>query len=471
MLAMNIKTICNAVDGTMVQGDRELAISGIMSRWTHVKPGFLYFDVVGGPGGDRNMLQALEKGAVAFVISKYKKKLPFDDKEVPVIAVPKVWEAFWKFIAFYRDQFKIPIIGVTGTSGKTTTKEMLGSVLGQKWPVMKTRSNLNLPDFVPGHILRLRKSHGAAVFEIGMDGPGQIGKQSRVVKPNIGIITFIGQGHVGAFNNKDEVIKEKSDIMIGIPADGHLLLNADDPKTAKIDLSGFKGQVHYFGIKNKAGITACDIRNEDHGTRFRAEAPGLDEEFFIPTFGVHNVSNALAAILAARLAGVETGYIKKGLARYRKPAMRLQVVKGIRNTLLINDTYNANPESVIAGLDVLKLLGTGRKTVAVLGNMLEQGKYAGEAHRRVGKKAAGLKLDLLITVGVLAREIANGALQDGMDKEKVISFNKRLHAGQYLHKTLPERAVVLFKGSRGAYLENLVKVLKAPKGTEKKGLP
>lgn len=460
MLGMKVKTICEAVGGKLVQGEAGNRVLGVMARCAYIKPGYLYFDVVGGRGGDRNILEAKENGATTFVISKYKRKLPFDDPEMAVIAVPKVWGAFWKFVAFYRGQFKIPVIGVTGSSGKTTTKEMLAAILGQRWQVMKTRSNLNLPDFVPGHVFRIRKHHGAAVFEMGMNGPGQIAKQSRAVKPNIGIITHIGQGHVGAFNSKEEVIKEKSDIMAGIPEDGHLLLNADDPNTAKIDLADFKGQVHYFGLQNKAEITATDIRTNTGGTRFKAVAPGFREEFFIPTFGHHNVSNALAAILAARLTGVETGQIKKGLVRYRKPYMRLQVVNGIRQTLLINDTYNANPDSVIAGLDVLKLLSSGRKSVAVLGNMLEQGQYSVEAHRQVGKKAAALQLDLLITVGQSAREIARGALQAGMAKEKVFSFAWRPQAGLYLHKTLPDKAVVLFKGSRGVYLERVVKMLK-----------
>lgn len=463
MLGMKVKTICEAVGGKLVQGDAGCGVSGVMARCAYIKPGYLYFDVVGGRGGDRNIMQALENGATAFIISKYKKKLPFDDKDVAVIAVPKVWEAFWKFVAFYRDQFNIPVIGVTGTSGKTTTKEMLAAILSRKWLVMKTRSNLNLPDFVPGHVFRIRKNHGAAVFEMGMNGPGQIGKQSRAVRPNIGIITHIGQGHVGAFNSKEGVIREKSDIMAGIPANGHLLLNADDPNSAKVDLTGFKGQVHYFGIKNEAEITASDIRTDTGGTRFKVKAPGFGEEIFIPTFGRHNVSNALAAILAAKLTGVETEHIKKGLAKYRKPSMRLQVVKGMRDTLLINDTYNANPDSVIAGLDVLKLLSAGKKSVAVLGTMLEQGQYTVEAHRRVGKKAAALQIDLLVTVGQAAREIARGALLAGMAKEKVFSFAWRPQAWLYLHKALPEKAVVLFKGSRGAHLERVVKMLKAPK--------
>lgn len=461
MLGMRIKTICEAIGGKLVQGTPEALVSGVMSRCERVKPGYLYFDVVGGPGGNRNMLEALRKGATAFVISKYKKTLPFDNK-VAVIAVPVVWEAFWKFVAFYREQFNIPVIGVTGTSGKTTTKEMLAAILSRKWRVMKTRSNLNLPNFVPGHVLRIRKSHGAAVFEVGMNRPGQIGKQSRAIKPNIGIITHIGQGHVGAFNSKEEVIKEKSDIMAGIPSGGHLILNADDPNTAKIDLGRFRGQVHYFGLKNKADITAIAIKTVAGGTRFKAKGPGIDEEIFIPTFGNHNVSNALAAIMAAKILGVETIHVKAGLAKYRKPYMRLQVVKGIKKTLLINDCYNANPDSVMAGLDVLKLMSAGRKSVAVLGNMLEQGRYTVEAHRRVGKKAADLKLDLLVTVGQAAREIARGAIDAGMPKEKVISFILRPHAGQYLKKAIPEKAVALFKGSRGAYLERVVKMLKPP---------
>ncbi|PKM47298.1 MAG: UDP-N-acetylmuramoyl-tripeptide--D-alanyl-D-alanine ligase [Firmicutes bacterium HGW-Firmicutes-8] len=459
MPTVTIGKLCEAVYGSLRGGIPGAKIKGIICRCTRVVPGLVYFDVKGGKGGDRNIIEAVKNGAIGVVVSKYKKVLPFEDKEIAVISVPKVWEAFWQAVKFYRDLYDIPVVGVTGTSGKTTTKEMIASIFRRRWKVLKTVGNMNLPDFVPSHILRLKWGYQAAVFEIGMNRPGHISKQARIIQPKVGVITHIGPAHVGPLGGFENVILEKAGIIQGIPDDGYLILNADDPNTKKIDTSGFRGTIIFYGLKNKADYMAEDVTNDIRGTSFRVKLDDKDCHFFIPTFGIHNVYNALAAIAAAHIFMFDEKTIRQGLAKYRKPPMRLQIVKGIRNSVLINDTYNANPSSMMAGLEVLSTLSKGKTGVAVLGNMLEQGSDAAENHRRVGKKAAELNIDWLITVGRLAKEIATGAALNS-NKVKVWSFFLKKQAVEFLRANLPDNSVVLVKGSRGAYMENLVRRLK-----------
>lgn len=459
MATVTAGKLCEVVGGKWVSGPSGVKIKGIIIKHSSAKPGFLYFDVKGGRGGDRNILEALRNGATAVVISKHKKVLPFDNKEIAVFSVPKVWDAFWKTVKFYRDMYNIPVVGVTGTSGKTTTKEMVASIFRTRWKVLKTSGNLNLPHYVPSHIMRLKNGYQAAVFEIGMNRPGQIRKQAKIIQPKVGIITHIGAGHIAHFGSYENVILEKSGIMDGIPDDGYLILNADDYSTPKINLSRFKGKVIYYGINNQAEYMAENIDFTNSGTNFTAIMDGGRHKFFIPTFGKHNVYNALAAIAASRIFNFDIKSIRKGLKTYRKPYMRLQIMRGIRNTTIINDAYNANPDSMIAGLEVLATLAKGKTSVAVLGNMLEQGKYAVENHRMVGEKAAELGIDWLVTVGKLAQEIAKGASA----KSSVIktwSYKWKKDAVAFLKANLPHGAVVLVKGSRGSYMEHLVREIK-----------
>ncbi|PKM83908.1 MAG: hypothetical protein CVU88_00630 [Firmicutes bacterium HGW-Firmicutes-13] len=450
--------LCKAMGGDWITGNSKTRIKGVICKSAEVKPGYLYFDVRGSRGGNNYfILQAVKKGAAAVVISQNKKKLPFNNPNVAFISVPKLWTAFWKTVKFYRDMYNIPVVGVTGTSGKTTTTGMITSIFMRRWRTIKTIRNFNLPQFVPERILRLNRGYQAAVFEIGMNRRNQISSQSRVIKPKVGIITNIGTGHIEHLGSFENVIREKSGIMKGIPDNGYLVLNADDPATKHIDLSGFKGKVVYYGLINEADYTADDIKIKSGGTSFKGLIDGKKYEFFIPTYGKHNVYNALAAIAAARLFNFDVKTIQQGLAKFHSPYQRLQMVKGIKNCLIIDDTYNANPNSVIAGLEVLSSLAGRKKSVAVLGNMLEQGKYSTKSHRKVGKKVEELNIDWLITVGTLAKEIAKGV---NSKKIKKWSFKWNNQAAGFLRRNLPENSVVLVKGSRGVRMERVVNSLK-----------
>ncbi|HWI54965.1 MAG TPA: UDP-N-acetylmuramoyl-tripeptide--D-alanyl-D-alanine ligase [Desulfobacteria bacterium] len=448
--------LCEVVGGKWIRGDKKTRIKGLICRYTEAKPGQIYFDVRGGKGGDSNILGALKNGASAVVISKHKRRVPFEDETIPVIAVPNVWEAFWSTVRFYREMYDIPVVGVTGTSGKTTTTAMISAIFRRRWKVLKTVGNLNLPPFVPSQIMRLKWGYQAAVFEVGMNRPGQISKQSRAIRPKVGVITHIGTGHIEHLGSYENVILEKSGIMEGIPSDGCLVLNSDDSATKAIDLSGFTGKVLYYGLVNPADFMAQDLEFKENGTSFKVKINGKLQPIFIPTYGKHNVYNALAAIAVAQYYNFDAATIRQGLARYHKPHMRLQIDKGLNNSVLINDTYNANPDSIMAGLEVLATLAKGRNSVAVLGNMLEQGEFSAEHHRKVGEKVEQLKINWLITVGTLAKDIARGVKTKNM---YIKSFNYTKEASKFLRENLPKNSVVLVKGSRGARMEWVVKGL------------
>lgn len=447
-------TLCKVMGGNWINGKINTEIYGIMNNSTKVKRGYLYFNI---KEGNHNILEAIKNGAAAVVISQIQKKPPINNPNVVVIAVPDLWVAFWKTVKYYRDMHNIPVVGVTGTSGKTTTTEMIASIFSRRWKTLMTPNNLNMPQFVPRHVMRLNNGFEAAVFEIGMNSPGQISSQSRIFQPKAGVITNIGAGHLEYLGSIKNVIIEKSSIMEGIPSDGCLVLNIDDPSTKRINLSEFKGKVIYYGLNNMAHYMASDIEFNHNGTSFKGLIDGKKYQFFIPTFGKHNVYNALAAIAVARFFKFDVKTIIEGLMKFPKPHGRLQFVKGIKNSILIDDTYNANPVSVKAGLEVLATQAGNKNSVAVLGNMLEQGKYTIENHRKVGQELEKLKINWLITVGTFAKEIAKGVRSN---KVKIWSFDWNQEAIDFLRNNLPENSVILVKGSRGARMENVVRGLK-----------
>ncbi len=459
MVSFAARQLLKPMSGKWIKGDQNTVISGFINKASKVKPGYMFFDVKGGKTGQRNISRAIENGAAAVVVAEknYEQQL-FEDDGVPaaVITVDDVWEAFWSVVKLFRELHHIPVVGVTGSSGKTTTTHMIASIFSRRWKIYKTKRNLNLPEYLPAQIMRLQNGYEAAVFEIGMHRRGQVGRQSSIIQPEVAVITNIGPAHVEYLGNLEQIILEKSDIIKGMPGHGCLVLNADNPATKKIDLSDFKGKIVYFGLKNKADYTASEILIKGRGTYFRASVDGKKHYFFIPVYGRHNVYNALAAIAAARYYNFDIETIKAGLAGFSQPKMRLQILPGLRESVLIDDTYNANPDSIIAGLEVLKELSRKKISVAVLGDMLEQGEYALENHRKVGRKVEELKINWLITVGELAREIA-GAIKSS--KIKKWSFDNTWEAASFLRKALPGKSVVLVKGSRGSRMERVVKAI------------
>ena len=380
---------------------------------------------------------------------------------VGIIVVEDTFAAFWRLALWNWNQCSARVIGITGSAGKSTTTEMTASILKRKWPLIKTQGNLNTYTFLPSYLVRLSPGHRILLLEMGMKSLNNIARQCKVVRPEIGAVTNVGEAHVGSLGGLDRVVRAKQELIDGMRPGGTLFLNADDLRSRKLSTHRFSGMVYTFGIRSPADFRAHSVRYTARGMEFRVRLGQTDHTFRIPVFGVHNVYNALVAIGIARILQVPIRDIQEGLAHFQPPKMRLQFVPGHGGRTLINDAWNANPTAMMEGLKVLKYVSGSRPAVAVLGDMLELGNLTRWGHQQVGRFVAKIAPDWLITIGKNAREIGVTAVSQGMNPSRVRHFSSREGAARFLRQ-LPEKAVIYFKASRKLHFEKLVKQLRSP---------
>jgi len=370
-----------------------------------------------------------------------------------VIAVDDTLIALQEMSLIHRRKFSLPVVGLTGSNGKTTTKEMLAAILLRRGPVLKNEGNLNNHIGVPLTLFKLRGQHRAAVIEMGMSGLGEIELLTRLAQPEVGVITNIGPAHLQFLGSTDTVAQAKGELLQGLGPGGTAVLNADDRYFGMLRAL-HPGRTVSFGMGERADVRATEIEQQQDGTALTVHAGGATARVRISTVGRHNVSNALAAAAAATVLGVPLDMVRAGLEDFRPVAMRseLRVVRGMR---VLADCYNANPASVRAALETLSALG-GERSVAVLGDMLELGEAAVEAHREVGRTAAGLRIGALIAVGPLGRHIAEGARSAGMAGDRVREADTPSQAAVLLRGIARAGDAVLMKGSRGMKMETVL---------------
>jgi UDP-N-acetylmuramoyl-tripeptide--D-alanyl-D-alanine ligase len=411
---------------------------------------------------------ALKKGAVgALVQDDYRvpASLPQRPAHGParrpvLLGVPDTLRAYQMLAAHHRNRFQIPVVAVTGSNGKTTTKEMAADVLAQRWPVLRTEGNLNNRIGVPQTLFRLAPRHKAAVVEMGVDQLGQTARLCEIARPTIGLITNIGPDHLEFFGTMDVSAQAKGELLEFLPPEGNAVLNADDPYFGYLAARA-RCEVLSFGLSSNAQVRAERLTvGFREGTQFLLRLPGRSkpQPVSIRVHGMHNILNALAAAAVGHVMGLGPAMIAEGLARFRPAAMRSQVltVGGIR---IINDCYNANPASMKAAIDLLLALGAGARSVAVLGDMLELGPSSPALHREIGAYLAGRGVTHLIACGELGRHLADGALGAGMAAERVAHEPDAARAGAALRALAQEGDVVLVKASRGMKMEQAVELL------------
>jgi len=434
-----------------------MEIKGISIDSRTVKEGELFIAIRGDRYDGHDFVPAaIQKGAWGALVeqsaleSKYSSMGGLGN----VIPVENTLFSLQEMSLIHRKKFTIPVIGVTGSNGKTTTKEMLASIMLQKGPVLKNEGNLNNHIGVPLTLLKMDSHHKAGIIEMGMSGLGEIGTLARLAMPTVGVITNVSGAHLQYLGSTDTVAEAKGELLQTMPSDGTAVLNADD-RYFTVLKNKYPGRVLSFGIEHPADVRASDIRQERDMTDITLHADNRSVPVRLRTVGRHNVYNALAAAAAALAAGLPLETAKFGLEEFRPVAMRSEI-KDVKGRTVLADYYNANPGSMQAALETLASLKTGKRTIAVLGDMLELGDTAVSSHHAIGAAAANLGIDLMITVGQLAKHIAEGAIAAGMARDRVLEAGTTSRAAELLTEHSRPGDTVLIKGSRGMKMEKIL---------------
>ncbi len=366
------------------------------------------------------------------------------------ILVGSTRQALLDLAGYYRRLFDIPVIGITGSVGKTTTKEMVHAVMSVKYNTLKNEGNLNNEIGVPLTLFRLDETHEAAVIEMGMSGFEEIAKMTAAVRPDVAVISNIGVSHIEKLGSREGILKAKLEILQGMKADAPVILNGDDDMLVTVNAG--EHPVTYYGIENNACVFAAEnISVGESEIAFEARFPNGKAAVELPFPGKHNIYNALAAAAAGNFFGISENEAFEALKGYVPAGMRQRIVRK-NGITFIEDCYNASPDSQAAALAVLGGMNAKRK-IAVIGDMLELGSYSVEAHASVGIKAAENKIDVLFTYGEQSLETARAAAGK---VATVKSFSDKQELSKELSAMLEEGDAVLFKASRGMKLEDVI---------------
>lgn len=440
---LKVSEICKAVGGKLY-GNGDTVIKSVCIDSRKCETGQLFIALTGGNfDGNQFAGAAMEGGCSAALVSR---DIGIKDGSA-YIKVDNTGEALISLAAYYRQKFNIKIIGITGSVGKTTTKEMVYNAIASELLTHKTQGNYNNEIGLPLTLLGLRNAHQAAVVEMGMSAFGEISLLSKISKPDIAIITNIGMSHIETLKTMKNILKAKLEILDGMEKGSTLILNGDDNYLKNQKPDGFN--VLYYGVENNK----CDVNAQiiDDKT-----ITVLGQKINMPISGTHNISNAAAAMAASYACGISLSSAARGIESYKPDGVRQTLTTTKNGVCIMSDYYNASPKSVAAALDVLKSAKCGRR-IAVLGDMLELGEYTEAAHREIGEAAAAADVLYLITVGEAAKYIANGALSFGMDKNYIYSFDNNETAADFLSEILEPGDMVLIKGSRGMKMEQIYK--------------
>lgn len=449
MQKLDVADIVKATDGQLICGEPDFVISGITIDSRKAGRNMLFVAIVGENNDGHDYIgNAFENGADVIVTHR---DIPKRDGK-SIIKVSDTKTALGDIARFYKEKYNLPTVAVTGSVGKTTTKDMISSVLTMKYNTVKTQGNFNNDIGLPLTVFRLEHKHEALVLEMGMSHFGEIHYLASIAKPNVAVITNIGMSHIENLGSQENICRSKMQICDFFDENGVLIVNGDDEFLSKKrnDIKTIT-----YGIENKTcDYVAENIQNLGiNGTKFDVVIDGKKYTPEVKVAGVHNVYNALASIAVGRIMGVKTEDILDGIREFQLTGMRMEI-KHFEGVTVIDDCYNSAPDSIKAALSVLSDISAKRK-IAVLGDVLEMGDFAEKELYKIGENLP--EIDLLITVGDIAKHIANGAENAGFDRIK--SFDTVEEAIAFLENEELENDVVLVKASRAMRFERIVKAL------------
>ncbi|MDD6328730.1 MAG: UDP-N-acetylmuramoyl-tripeptide--D-alanyl-D-alanine ligase [Eubacteriales bacterium] len=449
MIRIKVKDIVKAVNGILLCGDPDTIITDLCLDSREIKQGDLFVPIIGNNQDAHKYIEkALEIGA-ATLTSRHKGVVIADK---PYIQVADTERALHEIGYFLREFYDILFIGVTGSVGKTTTREMIATALGSSRNVYQTSGNLNSTFGVPLTLARATEGAEVAVLEAGIGQPGEMEILSRLIKPQIAVVTMIGVAHMEHFHTRENIRKEKLEIINHMSSDGVLFLNGDDKMLA--DVRGdIPVQTFYYGTEPWCEYRAENIHMEHYRYVYDYVHGDKKVTVTINALGRHNVSNSLAGMAIADYMGLDIIKAARSYETFQGLRQRLLQIPG--KYTIIDDTYNASPDSMRASIDVLSDLPDSGQKIAVFGDMFELGTDSEKYHYEIGQYMVGKKIDALVVVGELAQNIMK-ALQDANSSIKCYSFKDNGEVALYLMSVMMPEDVVLIKGSHGMHLNEIV---------------
>ena len=450
MIEITINDILNATGGMLLSESSSEAVKGFSIDSRTISPGEFFIAVKGDNfDGHDFIYEAMEKGAKGVIASR-RLGSSLNKETGHIILVEDTTLAMGDIARVIRQRSGKPVISITGTNGKTSVKDMVSHILSGKHKVLKSKKSYNNMIGLSLTFFEMDPSYDIVVVELGTNHPGEIASLARIASPDVAVITNIGDAHLEHFGSRESVFTEKISLLDFIASDGPAFLNRDDTFLSKAGMD--KRNVKFYGSLAGSDHLVSDVRKKNNGFSFDLNGQG----FFLPLEGMHNISNAAAAIALAEHFGMGYRSIRKRLEEVSLPEMRLEKVN-IDGFIFINDSYNANPSSFECALDVLKDNKDGKVKGVVAGDMLELGERSVEFHRSLGESIASRELDFLVTLGDKSRDVARGAIEAGMQKNRVLIGETHEDAAIMVRHMAGPGAVILLKGSRSAKMEEVLK--------------
>ncbi|MBS4194925.1 Mur ligase family protein [Lederbergia citri] len=446
MKVLRVSEVLTAINGHLTHGDNNLEIHNVCRQLRNLKDHSLYFHL-----SKKLIDPSLLIGKSHYVIVTEDNRMErYLDSSSCLVLVENSKNAFLDFIDYYRGLFTIPVIGVTGTCGKTTTKEMIKHILKKDYRVHGTYSSQNGLHLNLQYLLGMDKNTEIAVFEMGVAYPGNIRISGRYFKPTIGVITNIGEAHLEGCGTLEKYVKAKGEMLEVLSNNGTLVINGDDENIKKLSLESFKGKVLSFGINDHSDFRASNVKYGAHGMQYRLHFSNEMYEVFIPGYGEHNVYNSLSAIAAAQIIGIPIEIGINRLRDFKGMERHVKTYNGFNGSTIIDDTWSCNPSSVKSAIEVLKNISKGKKEVLVLGKMQRLGNRLKEQHEKMGQTIMNYGgVDYLIAVGSSAALTGERGITLGLNPSNVFFVNDANELESILDGISNEDMIILFKFSLG----------------------
>ena len=451
MKNLTIKDIVTCIGGKLIIGNESLVCKEFSKDTRTIKEGDIYIGIKG-ENFDGNVFwkKALDNGAIGVIVQG----IEFDKQDIEkyqdkvIIEVGDTLQALYKLASYKRDIYNVPVIAITGSVGKTSTKDLVSNVVAQKYKICKTIGNNNNNIGMPFTILNAPNDIEAFVLEMGMNHFGEIHLLSEIAKPNICIITNIGTSHIGNLGSRENILKAKLEILDGAK-NPYMVINNDNDLLHKwYEENKDRINIKTYGINEKSDIQAKDIQLYEDSSEYQIHLNNKEEKIKVPIGGEHFVLNSLCAIAVGELLDIQNDDIKTGIETFSLTKNRMEIIELKNGIKLINDAYNSSVESVKASLSYMSQMKANRR-IAVLGDILETGEFAEKLHKEIGKTVCENKVDMLICSGENAKYIVESAKENGFNENNIYYFENKEDIVELLKQMIQAEDVILFKASNG----------------------